>query len=157
MKTDAQVEKEVREELAWESRVNGAYIEVKVEKGLVTLSGLIDSVSKKNDATTAASRIDGVTGVVNELEVKMQVLHSKADAKMEKAVLNAILNNSTITPGKIRVKVKNAHVFLEGEVPWDYQRSRASLVASDVKGVVGVANHIKVVPSSLSNDVKHAA
>jgi osmotically-inducible protein OsmY len=154
MRTDAQIEKEVKEELAWESRVNGAYIEVQVQQGVVTLSGSIDSLSRKHDSEVAAIRVHGVTDVINNLEVKIPEATKRNDAEIERAILNAIIWNSSIDESKIRVKVKNGWVTLEGEVPWEYQKSRAKNLAADKHGVTGITNLIKVVPNSPPQDAK---
>jgi osmotically-inducible protein OsmY len=154
MRTDAQIEKEVKEELAWESRVNGAYIEVEVHQGIVNLSGSIDSLSRKHDAEMAAARVHGVTEVINNLEVKIPEATRRNDAEIERAILNAIIWNSSIDESKIMIKVKKGWVTLEGEVPWEYQKSRARLLAADKHGVTGITNLIKVTPSSAPHDAK---
>jgi osmotically-inducible protein OsmY len=45
-------------------------------------------------------------------------------------------------------------VTLEGEVEWNYQRIRAQSTAKRVKGVLGVANSIKLSPSISPAEVK---
>jgi osmotically-inducible protein OsmY len=57
MKTDNQIQKDVPGELKWEPRLNAAEIGVSVKDGIATLSGEVDSYSKKLAAEHAAKRI----------------------------------------------------------------------------------------------------
>lgn len=68
----------------------------------------------------------------------------KTDYELRKAVLDSIKWNSTIQEGRINVTVKNAWVTLSGVVDWQYQRSKARLLAEDISGVAGVTNLIVV-------------
>ena len=47
MKTDLQIQNDVMDELKWEPYVNSSEIGVAVKNGVVTLSGMVDSFSKK--------------------------------------------------------------------------------------------------------------
>lgn len=155
MKTDSEIQKDVKDELKWESRINGSEINVEVKNGFITLSGTIDSYTKKVDAERTAMRVSGVMGVINELEVRLPLMHQKDDAAIEKAILSTVKWNSSVDETKITVKVKNGRVMLEGEVPWEYQKSRLRTLAADVIGVAEVINLVKVVPNSAApNDIK---
>ena len=62
MKTDAQLQQDVMNELKWDPSVKAA-IRVDVKDGVVTLSGYVDSYSKKWAADRAAARVFGVKAV----------------------------------------------------------------------------------------------
>ena len=47
MRTDIQIQKDVMEELRWQPYLNASQIGVAVKDGIVTLSGQVDSLSKK--------------------------------------------------------------------------------------------------------------
>ena len=47
MKTDAQLQQDVMDELKWEPTIHAAEIGVAVKDGVVTLSGNVDSYGKK--------------------------------------------------------------------------------------------------------------
>ena len=47
MKSDAQIQKEVMAELNWQPILNAAQIGVAVHEGVVTLTGIVDSYTKK--------------------------------------------------------------------------------------------------------------
>jgi len=54
----------------------------------------------------------------------------------------------------IKSVVKNGWVTLEGDLEWNYQRTRAENTALRVKGVLGVSNHIKLAPRVKPTEVK---
>ena len=63
MKTDAELQKHVMDELKWEPTIRAAEIGVAVKNGVVTLSGSVDSYGKKWAADRAAKRVFGVKAV----------------------------------------------------------------------------------------------
>jgi osmotically-inducible protein OsmY len=68
----------------------------------------------------------------------------KTDYEITRAVIESIRWNSTIQEGRIEVTVKHGWVTLSGIVDWQYQKSKAKLLAIDIAGVVGVTNLITV-------------
>jgi len=147
MKTDREIQQDVKEELKWESRINGSKIQVDVKEGLVALSGTIDSLIRKTDAEQTAIRVSGVKGVFNGLEVKIPASSRKADSEIQDAILTTIKWNSSINGTKIKMSVQNGKVTLEGEVPWAYQKSRLGNLAADIIGVTEVNNIVRVISS----------
>lgn len=144
-RSDAEIQKDVREELNWKPRTDGSEINVDVLKGIVRLSGEIDSFAKKMSVQKAAVRIPGVKGIINDLEIKIPAGMLKSDSEIERAVLDAIKWNSTINGEKIMVLVKDARVSLEGEVQWEFQKSRATALARDINGLVALNNNLKII------------
>ena len=57
MKTDLEIKQDVIEELKWEPFLNASQIGVSVKEGVVTLSGSIDSYSKKIAAEKATKNV----------------------------------------------------------------------------------------------------
>jgi osmotically-inducible protein OsmY len=68
----------------------------------------------------------------------------KTDYELTKAVIESIRWNSTIQEGRIEVIVKHGWATLAGVVDWQYQKSKAKLLAGDIAGIVGVTNLITV-------------
>ena len=71
MKTDAELQQDVMNELKWEPTVKAAEIWVTVKDGVVTLSGYVDSYVKKWAAERAAARVFGVRAVAEAIEVRL--------------------------------------------------------------------------------------
>lgn len=70
MKTDFQIQKDVREELTWEPSINIKDINLSVKNGIVTLSGSVDANIKREKIKKAAKRVEGVKRVIDNLEVR---------------------------------------------------------------------------------------
>ena len=70
-RTDEQIQKDVLAELKWDARVQPNEIRVVVKDGIVTLTGWVDSYSKKWAAEEAAHRVRGVKAVANDIEVRV--------------------------------------------------------------------------------------
>ena len=57
MKTDAELQRQVMNQLKWEPTIHAAEIGVAVKDGVVTLSGNVDSYAKKWAVDRAAKRV----------------------------------------------------------------------------------------------------
>src|SRR5438105_508820 len=104
MKSDAEIQKNVKEELKWDSRINGLEVDVNVQNGHVTLSGTVNTYPKKIHSEIAAMRVAGVTGVSNNIRVNIS--EKRRDTDIARSVMNAITWNSSIDENKLKVKVE---------------------------------------------------
>lgn len=155
MKTDKEIEKDVKEEMLWEPRMKNSKVAVRVEEGRVSLTGEIDSYPKKIAAEKAAMKVEGVIAINNLLKVVIPASMMRDDAEIEKAARDVIKWNSSIDETTISVKVRDGWVSIEGEVAWEYQRSRARTLVEGLTGVVGVTNLVEVVSTfGSSSEVK---
>lgn len=151
--TDPEIQRKIKDELQWEPRIHDSDIVAFVKNGHVILSGVVDSYKKKTDAEIAAIRIEGVTGVENTIQVRIS--DKKSDAEIEKAIKSSITWNSSVDESKIRIRVNNGWVTLEGEVAWEYQKSRAEEVVKDISSVTGISNFLEVIsPFPVTRDIK---
>lgn len=155
MKSDSEIQKDVMEELRWEPFLNASEIGVAVKNGVVTLSGTVNTYSKKLAAEEAAKRVMGVKAVAEDIEVRLAVLGKKTDADIAQAVINALKWHTSVQDEKIIVKVENGWVTLEGEAEWEFQRNSAKNAVTNLAGVVGISNNIKIVPTLKSSDIKN--
>lgn len=154
MKTDAEIQKDVIEQLKWEPLLNTAEIGVSVKKGIVTLSGQLDSYLKKLTAERSAKKVNGVLAVAEDIQVGMSPENRKTDTEIAEAVLNALKWHTAVTENKIKIKVENGIVTLEGEVEWLYQRSNAASAIESLVGVKAINNWIVVKPKATAENVK---
>jgi len=144
MKSNDELQKDVMEELKWNPQLSNVYTQIGVsaKDGVVTLSGLVDSYSKKIAAEKAAQRVQGVKVVACDLDVKIGAFGIKTDTEIAQAVKNALRWNSAVNEDKIEVKVDNGWVYLSGEVEWGYQKVSAQENIENLFGVKGVTNSI---------------
>ena len=144
MKTDAKIKDDVLQELAWQLGVDKTDIGVIVKDGVVTLTGVVDSYSKKIAAEKAAKSVYGVKAIAEDIEVKYAMDKSKSDTDIAKAVIDAFKWNTLIPDEDIKIKVEDGWVYLSGEVKWAYQRTAAKNAVEKLIGVKGVVSNISI-------------
>jgi len=149
---DEAIQKAVMEELEWDPEVEVTDVGVTVDQGVVTLTGTVDSFLKKWAAERAALRVEGVRAVVNHIEVVPRGLGIRTDEDIARAVVTALEENPSVPADKIKVRVEEGRVTLEGEVDWHYQRREAEESARRVSGVKSVINLITVKQPTVAPD-----
>ncbi len=145
MKSNADLQKDVQDAIKWEPLLHAAEIGVTAKDGVVTLSGTVDSYPKKQEAENAAKNVLGVKVVVENIEVHFSSeWAAKTDNDIAVEVVNALKWNWKVPDDKVKVKVENGWITLEGEMKWDYQREAARNALKYLSGVKGVSNNIKI-------------
>lgn len=144
MRSNDELQKDVMAELKWNPLLRDVHTQIGVsaKEGVITLSGLVDSYSKKIAAEKAAQSVQGVKVVASDIEVKIGAFGIKTDTEIAEAVKNALRWNSAVNEDKIEVKVDNGWVYLSGEVEWGFQRVSAEENVENLLGVKGVTNSI---------------
>ena len=146
MKSDIEIQKDVIDQLKWEPFLNSSQIGVSVKDGIVTLSGQVDTYSKKLLAEKAAKKVSGVKAIAEDIQVGISPTYKKTDAEIAEAVINALKWHTMIPEDKIKVSIEEGNVKLEGEVEWEYQRNQAKTAIENLTGVKFVSNLIAVKP-----------
>lgn len=146
--TDEDIQHEVLRELKWNAEVAPNEIGVAVQNGITTLTGQVDTFSKKWAAERAALRIRGVKAVVNNIEVRLAPSAERTDVDLAQSVARALETDSLVPDDMVKVSVSGGWVTLRGEMEWDYQRREAERVVRNLTGVKGVSNFITVRPHS---------
>lgn len=154
MKNDLEIQTDVIEEIKSEPLLLVSEIGVAVKNGVVTLSGLVDSYTKKLIAEEAAQRVQGVKAVAEDIEVRIENVSEKNDNEIAETALNLLKWNSSILEEQIKIKVENGWLTLEGEVEWEFIRASAEKALENLVGVKGVTNNIKVKSIINPVDVK---
>ena len=152
--TDEQIQRDVLEELKWDTRVRPNEIGVAVKDGIVTLTGWVDSYLKKIEAEDAAFRVSGVKAVANDIEVRLLSTSERTDPELAAAVLNALKWDAAIPPDNVEVTVSKGWVTLKGEVEFAFQKRDAERAVQHLTGVKGVSNLILVKPRVSPTDLK---
>jgi osmotically-inducible protein OsmY len=160
IRTDAQIQADVLAEMKYEPRVLPNEIGVVVKDGIVTLTGWVDSYTKRWAAEEAAMRVRGVKAVANEIEVRLAPSSERTDADLAAAAARALEWDAFLPPGAVQATVSKGWVALKGEVEWQYQRQDAERVVRRLTGVRGVTNLItvraRVTPSEIKKKIEDA-
>jgi osmotically-inducible protein OsmY len=154
MKSDSEIERDVREELQWDPDLNGEDIAISVKNGVVTLAGFTHSYTDRLEAELAAKRVAGVHAVANDIEVRLPAIDQRPDPDIAKDAVAALKSELPISHDKIKVIVKDGWITLEGAVEWQYQKTTAGTAVRKVKGVKGVTNVITVKPKVQPTELK---
>ena len=153
MKTDAQLKKDVMEELRWEPSVTASDINVATRDGVVTLSGTVPHYAEKLAAERATQRVEGVKAIAEEMEVHPTGTYERKDSDIAEAVVNSLRWHVWV-PSHVQATVENGWVTLTGSVTWGFQRNSAEDTVRYLPGVKGVSNNIILKPSAQPTAIK---
>jgi osmotically-inducible protein OsmY len=127
--------------IAWESLLPDDSVQVRVEKGWITLTGHVDWHFQREAAERAVHRLTGVRGVSNLLAVKPRVQPEDVRQRIE----DAFRRNAELKARHVTVAVeKNGRVLLNGRVQTWRERRAAELASWSASGVQHVENHVAV-------------
>jgi osmotically-inducible protein OsmY len=155
MRSDMDIQKDVVAELKYEPSLRDDDIAVGVRDGVVTLAGYINSYADKWIAERVASKVKGVKAIANDLEVKLPSSSIKPDPEIAHAAVDALKWNVTVPADRIKVKVENGWLTLEGDVDYYYQKEAAERAVRYLTGLRGITNLIMVKSQPVPSDVKH--
>jgi|SRR5271155_530032 hyperosmotically inducible periplasmic protein len=125
--------------------------------GTVTLLGQVARPTLKSDSENVVKRIEGVTKVVNNIEV---LPLSPSDDRIRRAAYRAIYGNSVLSQYQLRavppihIIVNNGHITLEGVVAREMDKNVAGIQANSVPGAFSVTNNLVVEEPEKKADKK---
>jgi osmotically-inducible protein OsmY len=154
MKSDSEIERDVKEELKWDPDLHADDIAISVKNGVVTLAGFTPSYTDRLEAEKAAKRVAGVHAVANDIEVRLPAIDQRPDPEIARDAVAALKAELPISHDRIKVVVKDGWITLEGAVEWQYQKTAADAAVRKVKGVKGVTNVTTVKPKVQPSEIK---
>jgi osmotically-inducible protein OsmY len=154
MRSDADIKRDVEEELRSDPMVDATDVAVAVKSGVVTLTGFVRNYMDKFEAEAAVKRVVDVVGVANDIEVGLSRADQRPDPEIARDAVAAIKSRLPLSSSHVRVVVDKGWVTLEGEVEWNYQREEAERAVRGLKGVKGVINTIQLKPTVTPVEIK---
>ena len=154
MKSDSKLQQDVQEELVWDPRIGRSEIGVAVKDGVVTLSGVVRSYPKKEAAIKAAERVAGVRVVADDLRVSPSDEEARTDMDIAHTVADSLRWDIEVPDDKIKARVDNGWVWLDGEVEFEYERAAAERAVRYLSGVTGVSNNVRIRKAVWAPEVK---
>jgi osmotically-inducible protein OsmY len=157
---DHEIQHDVRAELRTDQDVaDPQFVEVAVEHGVVYLTGSATSYIQKWAIQRAASRVAGVTGVRNHLDVRPPGDEHGDDRRIERAARRALEWDARVPDG-VGAAVTDGVLRLHGTVDRLAERDAAEEAVRSLAGVRDVVNEIRVArappPADLAPDVAAA-
>jgi osmotically-inducible protein OsmY len=144
MTSEVEMRAAVLRELGRERQLDGAAIEVAVDRRVVTLAGLAPTYAQVLAAQAAAHRAGVALDVACDLHVRCRDGLAAPDTRIARAVRRALMGGAASAAGHIRSTVAGGWVTLEGTVDRWAQREAAGQAVRGLAGVRGVTNRLAV-------------
>ncbi len=156
---DATLNTRVRRQLAYNSELKGAILDIDVNGSKVTVAGEVDSAAKKANIERIIDNTVGVSAVDSKLVVVAKAKPTEAkppeatsdgaietlnDEWVEKMVESSIMWSDNLSLKYIDVEVESGVCTLTGTVLSDAQKNLAGSIAKTTDGVKSVKNNITV-------------
>jgi len=137
---DDEIAKRAANSLRWNSSIPKDAVQVKVENGLVSLSGKVKWYFEKQAAEKAVRDLTGVKGVSNLITIEPSVSPTDVRQRIE----SALRRDAELEAQRIQVKVDERKVTLDGKVRTWAERDAAERAAWAAPGVTSVVDHIAI-------------
>lgn len=145
---DSVITTKVKAGLAQDEVLKAFGINVETYKGVVQLSGFVDSQVTIDKAGKIASGVEGVKSVRNDLTVSVPNKESAGkyfdDSVITTKVKAGLAQDDVLKAFEINVKTYNGIVLLRGFVDSQVTIDKAGKIASSVEGVKSVKNDLTV-------------
>lgn len=115
-------------------------IQIKVEKGWVTLDGQVTWNYQKEAAQKSIGHLTGVKGLTNHIKIKAEVQNEIE----KKNIKRALASNWTLHSENIFIKVDGTNVTLTGAVSSLFQKDLAEKIVWKTPGIWSVDNQLVV-------------
>lgn len=122
---------------------------VRLHDGVVTLTGIVESLDQKRTAEVTAEQVAGVRAVAEELQVDGMpaVLHD--DVALAKAVADSLELEGVPAGRHITVRVESGWVSLSGQVTSASDYSAIERALECVPGVRGVTSQVHLISHAI--------
>jgi osmotically-inducible protein OsmY len=138
---DPEIASRIADMFDWSVSIPKGKVNVKVEHGWVTLSGEVGYHYNRQAARDLASRISGVKGVTNLIEVK----RSPSAYDIRQQIMDALKRSADLDASTIIVSAEGDTVKLSGKVHSGYERRIAERAAWAAPGVNRIEDNIMVI------------
>ena len=139
-RSDSEIATAIQSALLWHALIPAERIQIKVDKGWVTLKGELDWEYQRGSAEKAVRNLTGVVGVSNAITLKPSV----TPANVANRIRDALARHAEREAKHIEVMVSGSTVTLRGMVDSWAERDAAMGAAWSAPGVLKVVDDIKV-------------
>ncbi|MFW5708199.1 MAG: BON domain-containing protein [Bacteroidota bacterium] len=136
--SDTEIINMIESKLLWHDQIDATNITVESNKGIVSLTGMVNSFWEKKLATDTAFATKGVRQVNNNLSVLLEKTYE--DTEIENDIKQAFKRNILIDESRINVSVKSGIAHLTGILPLFSMKEEAFDTAMLTAGVMDVVD-----------------
>ena len=142
--TDEEIAERALKMLGWDVEVPDTQIQVKVEKGVVTLTGFVAYQFQKQAAENDVKRLSGVVAVLNMIDVRGSSGQAAYSTGVHEKIEAALRRSAELDASHITVTVSGGKVTLHGKVKSWWERDVAENAAWSAPGVTQVDDQLVV-------------
>ena len=140
--TDEEIADRALKVLNWDLEVPDEQIQVKVENGIVTLTGTVTYQFQRAAADRDIRRLGGVTDIVNLIEIRPSADQVADPVSVHHKIENALRRSAEMEASHVSVEVSGSKVTLRGRVKTWWERSIAESAAWSAPGVTQVDDQL---------------
>lgn len=126
-------------------------VQVTFEDGVATLTGTVDCIGVKNDATKAAQKVDDVRSVVDNIQVRAEDVTPRQILEQARKEI-VTYPFFTIFDNIVLSMQGNDTLCVAGQVTEPFKKDDIGNYLAHVKGVANLQNDIEVLPTSIADD-----
>jgi osmotically-inducible protein OsmY len=141
---DQEIADAVRSAFAWDTTVPDRSIRVAVSNGWVALSGTVERLRELEEAEHIASRLNGVRGVYNLIEVSPRAATAAVNAR--DAIQQALRRFAEQEADAITVNFKGGTADVSGKVRTWAEKQIVLGALGDAPGVENVKDRLTITP-----------
>ncbi len=139
-RSDTEIAEVAESALKWHALVPADQIQVKVEKGWITLKGEVEWDYQRKNAEKAVRNLTGVVGVSNSIALKATITPANVSGRIR----NALTRHAEREAKNIEVIVNGSVLTLRGKVDSLAERAAVFGAAWSAPGVSSIVNEITV-------------
>jgi hyperosmotically inducible protein len=150
---DAQTAAKIQARLEHAKVMKHGDVQATYSSGVATLSGTVDNLGSKLDAEKAARKADGVTSVVDNIQVRDD--SATEQGMLEQARHEVVTYYAYGIFDNITLQANGDRLIVGGQVTMPFKKDDIGRMLGRVKGVAALDNNIEVLPlSSFDDDLR---
>ena len=126
-------------------------ISVEVSQGRVLLTGTVENIDLKIEATRIAWGVDGVKTVINEIQISdsNNIINFADDLVISTKIKGKFILDEDINSLNYNIETVNKIVYIIGIASSEAERDKAINLASDIFGVEEVIDYVVIKTSEI--------
>lgn len=140
--SDSEIAAAIQTAFKWHALIPDDRIHFTVEKGWVTLTGMVDWEHQRHNAEVAVAPLTGVVGVINKIHLRER----QAPDYVAHRIQDALARYADDEAKRIEVRVDGGTATLRGTVNSWAERDIVQNAAWSAPGIQRVFSELKVVP-----------
>jgi hyperosmotically inducible protein len=148
--TSAQTLAQIQDKVYHAGVFKHGQVAVAYDQGVATLTGTVNNLGAKQDAERAARKVEGVTRVVNNIQVATDDF--TPPQMLEKARKEVVTYYGYGIFDNVQLEAQGDKLIVSGQVTQPFKKSDLGNILARVRGVATLENNLEVLPISAFDD-----